>query len=245
MDKARCNVVPPLATKPDGTLLDELATLALAARHWKVGDVRLDERLWTRSGPYWRGEIAKRLAQGSQASAQGFLLLLGSGVPPRALLSGHGAPSAVRHGLSGGIGTAGPHLALVACALEPTGQAVASHGFTQAVMSARCLMPVNSTFERDLLFLLVELQITLDAHGIDCAITRPFDMTSRAFANLLMLHFRLEGGALHELVIIMSDAPHVARSGEAGSFRLSPSQLSDGSFLDWLEIKIKTSLQAS
>ena len=104
-------------------------------------------------------------------------------------------------------------------------------------------MPVDSSFERDVLLLLPQLQVALDVHGIDCAITRPFDEMSQTFAPSLQLAFGIEGGTQHELVIGMSDTPHAARSAGAGRFILSPSQLSDGSFLDWLETQIKARLQ--
>eukprot|EP00456_Euglypha_rotunda_P082754 TRINITY_DN8158_c0_g1_i7.p1 TRINITY_DN8158_c0_g1~~TRINITY_DN8158_c0_g1_i7.p1 ORF type:complete len:257 (+),score=23.37 TRINITY_DN8158_c0_g1_i7:36-773(+) len=245
MAKARGNVIPPLVSKPDSTLPDEMATLRLAARHWKVGDVRLDERLWTRSGPFWHGEVARALATGPKNSTQGFLLLLANAVTSRALLFGHGAPFPVREGMKAGIGRERPHLALVACALEPTGQALASHGFTQTVLNARCFMPVNSTFERDLFILLLELQVALDAHGIDCAITRPFDEISCAFTDSLQLHFGFEGSTRHELTIRMTAAPSVTQPTETDVFLLSPIQLSDNAFVEWLEVQIKSRFHAS
>ncbi len=244
MNAAGCNVLPPLAAKPDSALLDELELLSSESRHWRVGGVPLNERLWTRSGPYWRGEVARTLAAGPRASAQGFLLMLAKSVTPRALLSGHGAPLVVRDGIKGQIAAEGPHLALIACLLEPTGQAVASHGFTQPVVNARCLMPIDSAFERDVLLVLIELQVVLDMHGVDCAITRPFDEKSQAFSQKLQLHFGFEGALHHELEIEISDGRHAARSSVAGSFILSPSELGDGRFLDWLEIQIRTKLKA-
>ena len=146
--------------------------------------------------------------------------------------------------MEGRVATEGPHLALIGCVVEPTGQAVASHGFTQPVVSARCFMPINSAFERDVLFLLIELQVALDGHGVDCVITRPFDEMSQAFTHKLHLGFGFESGTHHKLVIEMSDRPQSRRSAGAGSFILSPSELGDGRFLDWLEDQIRTRLQS-
>lgn len=174
MDKAACNVIPPLGIKPDSTVVDELEALSAATKPWRVGSAWLGQRLWTRSGPYWRGEIARTLAASPPAAAQGFLLLLTKSVSARALLSGHGAPLVVRNGIGGNVEAAGPHLALIVCLPEPTGRAFASHAFTQPVVSAQCFMPVHTDFERDVLLLLFQLQVALDAYGIDCTITRHF-----------------------------------------------------------------------
>ena len=76
MSRAACHVIPPLSAKPDSAVKDELEAISGVARHWRVGSVALTERLWTRTGPYWRGEIARTLVLGLQAAAQGFLLLL-------------------------------------------------------------------------------------------------------------------------------------------------------------------------
>lgn len=244
MNRAACNVIPPLSAKADSALIDELGALSTAARHWRVGSAKLDQRLWTRSGPYWRGEIAMRLAAGPPDAAQGFLLLLAKSANARALLSGHGAPLAVRNGIAGSLQSEGPHLALIACVSEPTGEAFALTGFTQPVLSARCFMPINSNFERDVLHLLLELQVALDAHGIDCAITRPFDEAGRTFTQILQVDFGFEGHERHRLTVELRDKPHAVTSADPGAFFLSPAQLDNGMFIDWLEEQSRSRMQA-
>lgn len=245
MHKAACHVIPPLGLRPDNSLADAMEALSAAACNWRVGSVRLDERLWTRSGPYWRGEIAQTLGAGPQACAQGFLLLLVRSVGRSALFPGHGAPLTIDKGMQGQIAAQGPHLALVLCKTASTGKAVASWGFTQPVADTGCFMPVNSSFERDVLVLLRHLQVALDVHGIDCAITRPFDTISQAFTSCLHLSLGYEGASRHALLIEMSDLPDTPGTAAAGTFILSPGQLSDGSFLHWMEVEIKTRLHMS
>lgn len=245
MCKAACHVIPPPGIRPDHSLTDEMEALSAAARYWRVGSVRLDERLWTGSGPYWRGEIARTLGAGPQDCAQGFLLVLARSVGRSALFQGRGAPLTICKGIQGQTAAQGPHLALVACEIHATGKAVASWGFTQPVVDAGCFMPVNSSFERDVLFLLRHVQVALDVHGIDCAITRPFDAISQAFTPCLQLSFGCEGATGHALLVEMSDRREPPRAPRDGSFILSPDRLGDGSFLDWIEVQIKTRLQMS
>jgi len=69
----------------------------------------------------------------------------------------------------------GPYLVLLVSALEPTGKAIVPRGYARAIASARSSMPILNAFERDVLFVLGELQVRLDAHGANCTLRRTLD----------------------------------------------------------------------
>lgn len=237
--KGAAHKSPPLPTRTDNSLPDELDALVHAAQHFRVGSHPLTERLWTRSAHYWSGEIAAKLAVDSSSSAQGFLLLLGTSATHRALLFGRGAPLVVQEALDGADLAEGPHLALILCKTDPTGRAIALSGFVQPVLSAQRFIPVFAPFERDVLHLLLALQEKLDCFGIDSEFVRPYDAVRQNFADALLLAFGRPHDARHELRIILdatTDRP--TRQHVSGDFTLGPAQIRDGSFIFWLEQEI-------
>lgn len=94
MARAGRNVLPGPAHRSELGLTDELDALVEAAGQVVLtSGHRLSELLWTRSGPYWNGALARTLIL--QQARQGFLLLLAQAVTPRAVLFGQDRKSVV------------------------------------------------------------------------------------------------------------------------------------------------------
>ncbi len=102
MARAGRNVLPGPAHRSELGLTDELDALVEAAGQVVLtSGHRLSELLWTRSGPYWNGALARTLIL--QQARQGFLLLLAQAVTPRAVLFGHASPLVVELGIEGDL----------------------------------------------------------------------------------------------------------------------------------------------
>lgn len=238
MDAAELDRLPAPAAKPDFSLIDELEAVEAAARAFQVAPgISLDQVLWTRSGPYWRGEVSARIAAFPLPPPPAYIVLLARGVTRRAALLGHAQPFVVNEQIEGSLETPGPFLILIACTLDPLGQAVAQRGYAQPVFSGQVLLPVSSAFERDVLTAIIAVQRTIDAHGLECTVQRPFDAAREMFCDHLELVLGRGGTASATLKIELSeDEPkRRARTDHAGTFTVTPARFSDGSFVAWLE----------
>lgn len=225
----------------DSSLVDAFASLSGAAGSFEVAaNVPLSQVLWTRTAPYWNGEMARTLRR-LPAGTPGAVLLYAQDAGRRAALLGHAQPFVVTEEIIGDFETPGPYLVLVACRLDGTGSIEAVRGFAQPILSSRHFMPVHSAFERDVFHALVALQERLDAHGTDCTILRAF--SSRAPQKPIEIHLVDRTGSRRELQIQVAagDADAFpAHSDDTGFYALTPERFADGSFVDWLERHIAT-----
>ena len=214
MARAGRNVLPGPAHRSELGLTDELDALVEAAGQVVLtSGHRLSELLWTRSGPYWNGALARTLIL--QQARQGFLLLLAQAVTPRAVLFGHASPLVVELGIEGDLDLPGPHLVLLVCTVDPTGKAVARRGYAQAIKSARCFMPVGSAFERDALEALIALRDKLDCHGVDCMIMR--DLGEDGLGRQWKVGLRRDETIIGQLRIVLPGDAGIAEDGEMGA----------------------------
>lgn len=239
LDKAGANVIGAPSIRPDSCLGDEFSAVMAAARAFSLGRDRLDQRLWTRSGPFWNGDIARTLGRTSAAAPPlGFVLLLAQSVGRRAALLGHAQPFVVNEPILGDLDRPGPYLVLIACTLDPIGKAQPLRAFAQAILSAACFMPVASQLERDVLAILLALREKLDCQGLECTIRRPFSPARGNFDPGFQLIIEGEDRSRRTLSITASQQERAARKGKTkceDSFEATPRRLSDGSFVSWLE----------
>ncbi|RZI76955.1 MAG: hypothetical protein EOP13_00260 [Pseudomonas sp.] len=238
MEAANTHVVAALAQDPDRSLTRAFDAVVAAAKEFGLpGGACLEEFLWTRSGPFWTGEIAAKLGQ-QGAGSLGFVLLLGQAVSRRAVLLGHASPFVVEEQIEGDLALPGPHLVLLVCALSPTGKAAALRGYAQAIASARSFVPITDPFERDVLLILGELQERLDTMGADARITRALDASSGP-GTAFVLEVERGGAALRPLTIYADTAAKECGTSDGLSFTVSPECLENGSFVKWLATSIE------
>ncbi|RVT39617.1 hypothetical protein [Sphingobium algorifonticola] len=232
-------VIASPGSRGDSSLVDAFASLSGAADRFEVApEIPLSQVLWTRSGPYWNGEMARTLRH-LPTGTPGAVLLHAQGAGRRAALLGHAQPFVVTEEISGDFDTPGPYLVLVACRLDETGSIDAVRGFAQPILSSRYFMPVQSAFERDVFHALVALQERLDTHGTDCTILRSF--SGQAPEQPIEIQLVDRTGSRRELQIQMAagDPDTIpARNGDAQSYALTPERFADGSFVGWLEGQI-------
>lgn len=242
--EAKCNAIAPPARNPDPSLPSELAAVMAAAATFDLAEgLSLDNALWTRSGPYWNGEMAARLRDiaplAGDARGLGLVLLYAQGAGRRAMLLGHAQPFVVEEEIAGPLTVPGPFLALVLCQIDPVGKAHALRGYAQPIVGSHCFMPVSSAFERDVFQALLALQVKLDAHGLECAINRPIitDGPERhielriinAAGDPQVLRINLNGS---------KRAPVPSPVDDETPYPLTPARFADGAFVAWLEERI-------
>lgn len=237
MSGAGCLAMAPLGLKPDTNLLQELDALLSAARRLRLGSVALNQRIWTRTAPFWTGEMANRLEALPAGERYGFLLVFALAANRHGLFFGHARPIPVETPVAGDLDADGPYLALVRCRHSWTGKLIASHAHVQAIASGRCFMPVASSFERDIVRLLAGLQESLDRHGIDCAIIRSFEPEGKGLASRLLIETSREGRTLKSLHLFLEpDGTSPIATGPCqDALRILPDSLTDGSMVRWLE----------
>lgn len=239
MNAAELGRLPAPAAKPDFSLVDELQVVEAAACAFQVAPgITLDQVLWTRSGPFWRGEVSAKLSDFALPPPPGYILLLARGVSRRAALLGHAQPFVVNEQIDGPLETPGPFLILIACSLDPLGRAIADRGYAQPVLSGQRLLPVSSAFERDVLTAIIAVQRTIDAHGLECDLLRPFDDKQDIFASHLKLAIRRGEAALATLQVDIQENEPKRRAkdpSEPASFTVTPARFANGSFVTWLE----------
>ena len=176
------------------------------------------------------------MAATSGSAAQGFMLLFAKVASPKCLFFSRGRPLPVIDSIAGPLWAEGPFLILLRCVLAPNGKAMAIEGAAQPIEGSGSFMPAKSTFERDILCELRALQISLDHHGIDCSVTRPFDKDQGIFAPCLLLETHRNGYSWKPLHIDLPgnniQFPPAYTSGQ--HFELSASRLVDGSVISWI-----------
>jgi len=176
LETAGANVIPSPAQAPDGPdIVDAFGALKAASAQYDVAPgIGLADHFWTHGAPYHSGAVGAQLARtaGAGRSVQGFLALYATEIRSPLLYSEKQSPLRV----SGTIGTlpdvSGPYVTLVTCEGSADGSAEAVVGFAMPVFTARRFLPVRSELDRDVLRALEHLQVSLDAHGIECTVQR-------------------------------------------------------------------------
>ncbi len=172
---ARCNIIDAPAKAPDDpSVVDEFGRLNQAAHTFDVAPgVLLADHFWTHGELFRRGEVAARLRGSAHRSVErvdGFLTLYGTDVASPLLYGPNMMPFRVARSLEAPEGVPGPFVALIVCRLASNAKVEALSGYAQPVFHGRRFVPVASELERDVLRALEQLQVALDAQGVDCAI---------------------------------------------------------------------------
>ncbi|ATI80849.1 hypothetical protein [Sphingobium yanoikuyae] len=244
LDAAQANCIPAPAAAPDGsTIIDAFTALRVASAGFNVAPgVALTDHFWTNAAPFRSGAVGKQLAQTARhgRAVQGFLALYGTEIRPPLLYSPNMPPFRV----SGAIGTipdiGGPYLILVACEGQPDGSAEAISAFAVPVFHAQRFVPVRSELDRDVLRALAHLQVSLDAHGVDCSVQRIRPRTNMPSTRLMASVTPAGGLARHYRLVIdpTGEAPSGRETDLEVDFTITPRNWGDGGFVAWLEAAI-------
>lgn len=229
------------AHRGDTSLPDGFEAIMTSATEFEVmPGVALADVLWIRSAPYWNGELARRLSEmrgdAADASVPGAVLLFAQGAGRRAALLGHAQPFVVAEAILGSFDVPGPYLVLVVCEVDPLGKARALRGYAQPILNAQHFMPVASAFERDVFQALIALQAKLDAHGLECTVSRALSPTGPGQdIEIAVEHENGERLVLHAVLCPDDGTKSGGRKDQAAPYIITPRRFADGSFLAWLE----------
>lgn len=241
LDSAGANILPAPSAAPDGAnTLHSLAALKAASTGYEVAPgIGLADHFWTSASPYHNGAVGKQLAltQRGGRSVQGFLALHVADVRSTLLYSQTISPLRVRDPIGTVEGVGGPFVALVACEGRADGSAEAVAAFALPTLSSGRLMPVYSELDRDVLRALEHLQLTLDAHGIDCTVQRTRPRTPSP-ATILNVSLTAPTGRTSYFRLAVDPAYAIASAraeDRSVDFTVSPRNWNDGGFVKWLE----------
>jgi len=240
LDAAGANVIPSPAAAPDGSnIVDAFAGLRAASKYFEVAPgISLADHFWTHAAAFHTGALGKQLAQTARLGpVQGFLALYATVVSSPLLYSPNLPPFRVQGMIETGTDVGGPYLALIACEGRPDGTADAISGFALPLFHAQRFVPVRSELDRDVLRALEHLQVSLDAHGVDCTVQR---IRPRTRSAVTMLNVTLSApGEIprpFRLAIDLAGATSSASGGDASvDFVVNHRNWSDGGFVAWLE----------
>jgi hypothetical protein len=236
---ARCNIIDAPGKAPDDpSIVDEFGRLNQAALAFDVAPgVSLTDHFWTHGEPFRRGEVAARLRDSAHRSLEavdGFLALYGTDVASPLLYGPNMMPFRVAQTIEAPEGVPGPFIALIVCRLASDGRVQALSGYAQPIVHGRRFVPVASELERDVLRALEQLQIALDAQGVDCAIERIAGEQHRGDSAAIELTISHENELIRKLRLSVQADDRGARNAETG-FEITPATWADGSFVAWLE----------
>lgn len=240
IEAARCNVIDGPGKAPDDpSIIDEFGRLVGAAHGFEIAPgVPLVDHFWTHGEPFRRGEVAERLRDSGKHSAMsvdGFLALYGTDVESPILYSPNMMPFRVGQSIEMPSGIPGPFLVLVGCRLAPDGRAEAPLAYAQPIFHGRRFMPVASELERDVLRALEQLQVALDAQGVDCRIERIIAKHARRDAATIELTISRQDSVIRTVrFAVQADETMAPPSREIG-FIVTPATWADGGFVTWLE----------
>lgn len=240
IEAARCNVIDGPGKAPDDpSIIDEFGRLVGAAHGFEIAPgVPLVDHFWTHGEPFRRGEVAERLHDSGKHSAMsvdGFLALYGTDVESPILYSPNMMPFRVGQSIEMPSGIPGPFLVLVGCRLAPDGRAEAPLAYAQPIFHGRRFMPVASELERDVLRALEQLQVALDAQGVDCRIERIIAKHTRRDAATIELTISRQDSVIRTVrFAVQADETMAPPSREIG-FIVTPATWADGGFVTWLE----------
>lgn len=232
------------ARRGDSSLPDAFEAIMDSADLFEVmPGIALADVLWTRSAPYWNGELAQRLsdkrADAGEASVPGAVVLFAQGAGKRAALLGHAQPFVVSEAILGSLDVPGPYLVLVVCEVDPLGKAQALRGYAQPILNGHHFMPVGSAFERDVFVALIALQARLDAHGLECSIGRSLSPAGPGpEIEIAVEHENGERLALHAVLCSTDEPKGAGKKDPASPFIVTPQRFADGAFLAWLEAEL-------
>lgn len=245
MDAAGSNMIEPVAVIPDPSPADAFGDVVAAARSFELAPgVLLADHFWDHAGDYRRGAVAERLratAEGRGKHLPGFLAVYATSVRSPLVYGPKRMPLRVVEDIEVPAGIGGPYLVLVSCRLLPDHKAEAVCAFAQPILSGRRFVPVFSDLERDIFEGLIGLQVALDAHGLDCAITRGLPVTSSTVGH--DIHVAIERGSVvvRELRIAVRAEDALGRDdvdGDASVYVIRTENWASGDFLKWLEREI-------
>ncbi|MCW2351771.1 hypothetical protein [Sphingobium sp. B12D2B] len=231
---AGANTIRPPSEDPEPSMRDAIDAIRRAAAAFEVAPgVALSDRLWFGAGPIGTGEVAAALKRGGQ----GFLLLFGHEVDDHVVYSARAAPFRIIGGIERASCVSGPFLMLVVCRIDPQGCVEAVRGYAQPVLSGRLLVPVGSSFERDVLNALRMLQEKLDPHGVALAIESVLPEVQGAGCTTLWLKLSDDMRRSEQLEVQVSERSILGGATES-AFVVTPAERGDGSFIAWLEDRI-------
>ncbi len=168
-------------------------------------------------------------------SVDGFLALYGTDVESPILYGPNMMPFRVSQAIEMPSGIPGPFLVLVGCRLAPDGRAEAPLAYAQPIFHGRRFMPVASELERDVLRALAQLQVALDAQGVDCRIERVIGKPARRDAPTIELTISRQDSVIRTVrFAVHADETMAPPSREIG-FIVTPATWADGGFVTWLE----------
>lgn len=240
IEAARCNVIEAPGKAPDDpSIVDEFGRLVEAAHGLEIAPgVRLVDHFWTHGEPFRRGEVAERLHDSSKHSAMsvdGFLALYGTDVESPILYGPNMMPFRVSQAIERPSGIPGPFLVLVGCRLALDGRAEAPLAYAQPIFHGRRFVPVASELDRDVLRALEQLQVALDAQGVDCRIERVIGKPARCDASTIELTISRQDSVIRTVrFAVHADETMAPPSREIG-FIVTPATWADGGFVGWLE----------
>lgn len=241
LEAASHNRILAPARRGDTSLPDGFDAIMTSAAEFEVmPGIALADVLWTRSAPYWNGEMAYRLSDKSgaagDAAVPGAVLLFAQGAGRRAALLGHAQPFVVAEAILGSFDVPGPYLVLFVCEVDPLGKARALRGYAQPILNGQHFMLVASAFERDVFQALIALQAKLDAHGLECTVSRTLSPAGPGQdIEIAVEHENGERLVLHAVLCPDDGAKGGGRKDQAAPFIVTPRRFADGSFLAWLE----------
>lgn len=241
VDAAGCNLIPAPALAPDPpSIIDAFGALRAASAQYEVAPgIGLADHFWTHGADFHSGEVAARLTATARAgnAVQGFLVLHATEVRWPLLYGLKMAPIRVRNALEIDPGVDGPFLALIVCEVAPDGRAEAIEGYAMPIYHARRFVPVRCDLDRDVLRALEQLQVVLDAHGVEGTIQRIRPVPGTVETRLA-LTLRSEDGAAQDIHLavdpVASFPPRIATGGQTDYF-VTSENWADGSFVGWLE----------
>ncbi|WP_231923230.1 hypothetical protein [Sphingobium cloacae] len=242
LDAAGSNVIEPVAEMPDPSPADAFGDLMAGARSFELAPgVLLADHLWDHAGDYRRGALAERLRATAEQRGKhlpGFLAVYATSIRTPLAYGPHRMPLRVAEDIAVPAGIGGPYLVLVSCRLLPNHRAEAVCGFAQPILSGRGFVPVFSDLERDIFEGLIGLQVALDAHGLDCTITRVLPPASSMAEHDIHVAIGRGDVVVRELrLAVRADcaASDDAADSHGSVYVIKSDNWVSGDFLRWLE----------
>ncbi|MBC7504644.1 MAG: hypothetical protein H7267_02785 [Sandarakinorhabdus sp.] len=182
IENAETNVVEAIGDRPRPSIALEFAKLKSAAEGlWIAPGIPLRDMLFTHPDDFRSNRIYARLRAAAETwpkghEPQAFLLLYAASVDKRAIHVSSGEPmlvtSDIKHAAEKDAG--GPCLVLVAIGKQSQARGYAAvEAFAQPIVNGRSFMPVETTAQRQLLEMLMQLQWDLNASGVATRFKRP------------------------------------------------------------------------
>lgn len=250
IENAETNVVEAIGERPRPSMALEFAKLRSAAEGlWIAPGRRLRDMLFTHPDDFRSNRIYARLRSAAETwpqchEPQAFLLLFATSIDKRAIHVSGGEPvlvtSDIKHAAAKNAD--GPFLALVAIGKQSQARGYAAvEAYAQPIVNGRTFMPVETTAQRQLLEMLMQLQWNLNASGVATRFKRPLfdaeddDPTSRPDALIESYNHNTGEQRLQALMLGLARAPDMQRLTDSDRFdevlMIDPPLLADGQAL--------------